>query len=615
MIIYLLICIIMHANGFVCVHDDTRLLKSIHHDAFYDIRILRQWYECECNGCFYDAYKRSDRNAIACGSMQLHRGVSIGMQQNLNMCEPNLSHVSAYNKEQSSLTTTTITKITSDSSSNMMSSHTTIIGRIPLMRLHTISCYCMQETVCQTQEIKTMNNDKKKALDWPDNIPTVCNRELELRVLADLLQNPECWDLAMTLHLTEDIFTDQLLARLFRLMKQIKAKGEALDMIHFFEAIRAEHNDDLQARFIDVLKQIDAPSLFYKDILVLQEKTIRRAIILACTESLKRAQDQSLSVDETLESMRRELDRISDTSVDNSYDTLSDVITSYIEKLRLIKAGEAPRGILTGYPGLDKILNGFEEEDLVILAARPSVGKSAFALNICLNLIFGGHKVAFFSLEMSNDQQGTRSLSYLSGVNGGCLRDQSDLGEKWQLLEAVRDKPELENMYLDDTPALSIDEFAAKARNLVKRHGVQLIVVDYLQLMTVNPRLPVREQEVAAISRALKATAKALKIPIIALSQLSRDVMKRSGGLGRPQLSDLRESGAIEQDADTVIFIHRPEFTSLSEDPADKNKAWIIVAKQRNGELGDVEFTVDTGTMRFIEKEEDIPPQFEYNSY
>ena len=614
MVISLLISIIMHAFGFVCVHDETHPLNdSIHHDAFYGIRILWHRSECECSGCLYDVYEWSDCNAIVCGSIQLHGGAFFGMHRYGDMCEPNRSHVSAYNREQSSLTTTIISIIKIDSSSKNRCSHATAFGRIQSMRLHGIACNCTQNNSLSTKTTRAMNNvKKKKTADWPDNIPNISNRELELRVLADLLQHTECWDMAMSQNITEDLFCDQVNARLYHLMARLKTEGESLDLIHFSEAVRAEDSEDLQARFMDVLRQMDAPSLFRKDVFVLMEKSIRRAIILACTDSLNHAQDQSMSVDETLETLRRDLDRISDSSVDKSYETLSTVIKSNIEKLRLYKAGVIPMGVPTGYRGLDTILNGFEPDDLVILAARPSVGKSAFALNICLNLILGGHKVAFFSLEMSNAQQGTRSLSYLSGVNGGCLRDQADLGEKWKLLEEVRDNPVLDNMFLDDTPALSTDAFAAKARDLVKHHGVQLIVVDYLQLMTVNPRLAVREQEVAAISRALKATAKALKIPIIALSQLSRNAVK---SYGKPQLSDLRESGAIEQDADTVIFIHRPDFIGLSEDPADKNKAWIIIAKHRKGTLGEVEFTVNTDIMRFVEKLEDLPPTIEYNPF
>ena len=240
------------------------------------------------------------------------------------------------------------------------------------------------------------------------------------------------------------------------------------------------------------------------------------------------------------------------------------------------------------------------------------MGKTAFALNIARNAAVDHNMpVAVFSLEMSADQLGKRLITTESGLSGEKIRGGVKLEPfEWEQLEYTLKRLAKAPLYIDDTPGIPIMEFRAKAKRLAKQKNVRLIVVDYLQLMQGPVELRgLREQEVAAISRTLKATAKELNIPIIALSQLSRDVVKRTGGLGKPQLSDLRESGSIEQDADMVIFIHRPEFTGMSEDPADKEKAWIVIAKHRNGEVCDIEMKYKSGQVKFVEPDQSLDIQ------
>lgn len=460
----------------------------------------------------------------------------------------------------------------------------------------------------------SMKKNDNNYVDWAA-VPMMNNPEMEMRILADLLNSPYCWGQAVELRVSEDLFSDPLNATIYRVMRRTREEVAPLDGMHVFEALKGLNSTDVMTRFNDVLTQVDIPAHFDLDVARLRDMATRRIIIQICSDLQNKAQDFSLPANETLEVMLREVEKITASAGTRSYETLLDVIQRTIEAIKRTKSGEGSIGLLLGFPALDNLLLGLQPEEMVILAARPSMGKSAFALNIALNVALAGKKVAFFTLEMSNEEQGKRSISNLSGVDGNSLRDQSDLADRWKPIEALRDREELNNFFLKETPAITVSEFSATARQLVKKEGVQLIVIDYLQLMTVIPRMAVREQEVAFISRTIKATAKTLKIPIIALSQLSRDVVKRTGGLGKPQLSDLRESGSLEQDADTVIFIHRPDFIGMSENPEDRNKATVIVAKRRNGMLGEVEFIADTHTMRFVEKQEDLPPTIEYCSY
>ncbi len=263
-------------------------------------------------------------------------------------------------------------------------------------------------------------------------------------------------------------------------------------------------------------------------------------------------------------------------------------------------------GVPSGFVSVDRITNGWQNSDLIIMAARPSAGKTAFALNIARNAAVDRHTpVAFFSLEMNCAQLAKRLLVTETGLSADKIKGAIKLEDyEWEQLEYRIKDLSAAPLYIDDTPSLPIMEFRTKAKNLAKNKGVGLIVVDYLQLMQApeNYKGGLREQEVAYISRTLKATAKELNIPIIALSQLSRSSVQRQGGSGKPMLSDLRESGSIEQDADMVIFIHRPDYLGLSDNPEDKGKAQIIIAKHRNGEVGEIDMIFKGDQVRFVEE-------------
>jgi replicative DNA helicase len=249
--------------------------------------------------------------------------------------------------------------------------------------------------------------------------------------------------------------------------------------------------------------------------------------------------------------------------------------------------------------------NGWQESDLIIIAARPGMGKTAFTLSLANNAAAAGRGVAIFSLEMNDDQLVQRLISMTSMIQSSKLRDGNLDKEEFKLLHDAVEKLSEMPIYIDDTPAINIFELRAKCRRLKQNHDIGLVVIDYLQLMSAGDKTKRgnREQEISSISRALKGMAKELKVPVIALSQLSRAVETR-GGDKRPQLSDLRESGAIEQDADIVTFIYRPEYYDLSDDmDMPDNMAEIIIAKHRNGSLGTVNLRFLKEYVKFVSDE------------
>jgi replicative DNA helicase len=274
-------------------------------------------------------------------------------------------------------------------------------------------------------------------------------------------------------------------------------------------------------------------------------------------------------------------------------------------------------GVPSGFASLDSYTMGWQKSDLIIIGARPSVGKTAFALNLARNAAVDHHMpVAFFSLEMSSLQLAKRLMTSESGLPADKIKGGTKLESfEWEQLESRLKNLIKAPLYIDDTPSIPIMEFRAKAKNWVKNKGVSLIMVDYLQLMQGPAELRgMREQEVAAISRTLKGTAKELNVPIIALSQLSRNAVQRQGSNSQPQLSDLRESGSIEQDADMVLFIHRPDYLGLapSDDASnlDIGKTFVIIAKNRNGATGEIKMVFKPDQVKFMEENDTLMSDF-----
>ncbi len=320
---------------------------------------------------------------------------------------------------------------------------------------------------------------------------------------------------------------------------------------------------------------------------IVRDKSLLRKLIQASAEIAGRCyEDSGGDVDDILADAESSIFEISQQKLKKSFHPIRGVLTSSIKKIEsLFERKEMVTGIPSGFDDLDKLTAGFQPSDLIIIAGRPSMGKTAFALNIVQHAaITGGVPVAFFSLEMSREQLALRMLCSEARIDAQRVRTGFLSEEDWPRITAAAGMLAEAKIFIDDTPALPILEMRAKARRLQAEQGLGLVVVDYLQLMRGRHNVERREQEISEISRSLKAMAKELNVPVIALSQLNRKVEDRPNK--RPQMSDLRESGAIEQDADVIMFIYRDEVYNKAEDNPNKGKAEIIVGKQRNGPTG-----------------------------
>lgn len=337
---------------------------------------------------------------------------------------------------------------------------------------------------------------------------------------------------------------------------------------------------------------------------VLLQKFIQRELITISYDIQKKAFDDSLPVDDLVDSAEQSIFNLAERNMRSETETIKSIINQAIAEIEENqKREDSLSGVPSGYTGIDKVTYGWQKADLIILAARPSVGKTAFVLTMARNMAVDYNvPVAFFSLEMPATHLVKRLMVSETGLSTDKIRGAKKMTpDEWTQLNQGLNNLSQSPLWIDDTPSLSIYEFRSKARRLVEKNNVRLIIVDYLQLMAGPPELRgMREQEVASISRSLKAIAKELKVPIIALSQLSRAVETR-GGNKRPQLSDLRESGAIEQDADIVMFIHRPEYVGVQDEASFPGETDVIIAKHRNGEVCDVKMRFLASEVRFVD--------------
>ena len=352
---------------------------------------------------------------------------------------------------------------------------------------------------------------------------------------------------------------------------------------------------------------------------VIQEKYILRRLIEISSQVIEKSYDDTADVFDLLDYSESKLFEITEGGIKRSYSEAKDLVTEAIDKIKAQSTKEGMSGLSSGFTEIDKITSGWQESDLIILAARPGMGKTAFILSMAKNMTVDKNiPVAVFSLEMSSVQLITRMISGETGISGEKLRKAKLADHEWKQLYTKVKGLENAPLYIDDTPALSIFDLRAKARRLVSQHGVKMILIDYLQLMTAGGKANGnREQEISMISRSLKAIAKELSIPVIALSQLSRSVETR-GGSKRPLLSDLRESGAIEQDADIVSFIYRPEYYKLEywddESEPCAGQAEFIIAKHRNGALENVRLRFINEQAKFTDLETSYGSDFEIQS-
>jgi replicative DNA helicase len=334
---------------------------------------------------------------------------------------------------------------------------------------------------------------------------------------------------------------------------------------------------------------------------VVREKALLRAIIRSCTDIVSKVYEMPEDAEEMVDYAERLIFEISEKRTNANFYQMKDVVKNTFKMIETMYDKKAViTGVPSGFKDLDELTSGFQPGDLIIIGGRPGMGKTAFSLNIAQHVgIEMGEPVAFFSLEMSKEQVAMRLLSSLAMVNSVALRKGFITKKDWEKLTDAAVRLSEAPIYIDDSSQISVLEIRAKARRLKMEKGrLSLIIIDYLQLMRGRTSYDIREQEIAEISRSLKAMAKELKVPVIALSQLNRSVEKTSDR--KPTLANLRESGAIEQDADVIIFLYRDEVYN-KKNPANKGKAEVIVAKQRNGPTDTVYLTFLSDYTRFLD--------------
>jgi len=435
--------------------------------------------------------------------------------------------------------------------------------------------------------------------------------EAEYSVLGTMIVQPSYCFRGVELLNPEDFFKEEH-KNLFRFIRDLIAEGytEAqLNEISFKDELEKrgllEKVGGEEYLLLLIEYALESYEKFESSCQIVKDKFLLRRVV-DVGKKINDLVEETPDPDYLIEVLEKEVFSLSEDRVTNSLIHVGEIvpeIVSHIEELASRR--EMVTGLPTGFLQLDQMTSGFQPSDLIIIAARPSMGKTAFALSIAYNVaVKEGKTVAFFSLEMSKEQLIIRLMAQdseipLHRIRNGFLKPQ----EVDRLLKSA-DRISQAPLYIDDTPGISILEMRAKARRLVTERGLDLVIVDYLQLMRGIKRTESRQQEVSEISRSLKGLAKELKTPVLALSQLSRQVEHRADK--RPQLSDLRESGSLEQDADVVLFIHRPEVYKKNPDPEEQGVAEIIIAKQRNGPTGTVKLAFIKELTRFENKEREV---------
>ncbi len=441
-------------------------------------------------------------------------------------------------------------------------------------------------------------------------------KELEEAILGAIMLEKSVFDTVVEI-LKPECFYLEANQRIFRSMQSLASKSMPIDLLTVVEELKIKGDLEVVGGpyYVSRLTNsvVSSANIESHARIVLQ-KFIQRELIRISGEIIGDAYEDSTDVFDLLDDAESKLFEITNNHLRKNFDDIETVLMKTIQRIEDMRNREEDiTGVPTGFPSLDKITYGWQATDLIILAARPSVGKTAFALNLARSAAMNPSKptsVAFFSLEMSSAQLVQRILSaeseiWLEKIARGKLEEH----EMKQLYKRGIDKLSKAPIFIDDSAALNIFELRAKCRRLKNKHNVGLIIIDYLQLMSgQTDRNSNREQEISKISRDLKGLAKELQVPIIALSQLSREVEKRKEGNKMPQLSDLRESGAIEQDADMVMFLYRPEYydiTSNEMGESNKGETHVRIAKHRNGSLETIKLRALLHIQKFVEDDSD----------
>jgi replicative DNA helicase len=422
--------------------------------------------------------------------------------------------------------------------------------------------------------------------------------DLEEAVLGAMMIDKKGVDEVIDI-LSPEAFYKEAHQHIFETIVQLFSETQPIDLLTVSAQLRKNAKLELAGGdiyLIQLTQKITSSAHIEFHARIILQKFIQRSLIKISSEIIEDSYDETTDVFDLLDKAESKLYEVTQGNIKRSSETAQSLVIQARKRIEEIAVKEGLSGVATGFHDLDKVTSGWQPSDLIIIAARPGMGKTAFVLSMARNIaIEFGHAVALFSLEMSSVQLITRLISSETGLSSEKLRTGKLEKFEWEQLSVKVKDLEKAPLHIDDTPSLSIFDLRAKARRLVSQYNVKIIIVDYLQLMTAGGNGKGggnREQEISTISRNLKALAKELNVPVIALSQLSRAVETR-GTSKRPLLSDLRESGAIEQDADIVSFIYRPEYYKIDEwddesHSPTQGQGEFIIAKHRNGSLENV---------------------------
>ncbi len=478
--------------------------------------------------------------------------------------------------------------------------------------------------------METNNKNSRRKAPSNNFIPTVNEYgklppqavELEEDVLGAIMLEKDAYSIVSDI-LRPECFYKETHVKIFTAVVDLAIKQEPIDMHTVTEQLRKNGQlDEVGGAYYITMLTAKVASAAHIEFhaRIIAQKYLARELIRVSSEIQSKAFDERTDVDDLMQEAEGMLFKVSQQNVKKDVVQINPIIDEAIKRIQAAaNRPEGLSGVQTGFHVLDKVTSGWQRSDLIIIAARPAMGKTAFVLSMTKNIAVDYNTpVAMFSLEMSNVQLVNRLLMNVCEIEGEKIKNGQLAPYEWEQLDYRLKKLIDAPIYLDDTPSLSVFELRTKARRLVKEHNVKILLIDYLQLMNASGmNFGSREQEVSMISRSLKGLAKELDIPIIALSQLNRSVEGRAGNEGkRPQLSDLRESGAIEQDADMVCFIHRPEYYKITEDPQGNSLlgiAEIIIAKHRNGATSDVQLRFKGQYAKFMNRDDE--EQDEYKGF
>lgn len=429
------------------------------------------------------------------------------------------------------------------------------------------------------------------------------NIDAERSVLGSILLDREAIMTASEIVLPEDFYVKQHEV-LFQAMLELNSEGKPIDLITLQSRLK-EKDLPPEMSGLEYIREIvdsvpTSANIKYYATIVAEQATLRK--LIKVTEDVENScYVQKEPMDAILDKTEKEIFKVVQKRNAGDFVPISVVVNNALDKISTAARNKgAVTGVPTGFIDLDYMTAGMQPSDLVIIAARPAMGKTAFALNIAANVAFKQRKpVAIFSLEMSKEQLINRMFSLQSGVDAQKLRVGNLEEADWEnLIEAATDIGQ-SNLIIDDTPSISVQTLRSKCRKFKLEHGLSMIIIDYLQLMSSSSRSESRQQEISEISRSLKEVARELNVPVLALSQLSRSVEKRDDK--RPMMSDLRESGGIEQDADVIMFIYRDDY--YNHDTEKKGISEIIIGKQRHGSVGTVELGWKAELTKFVNLE------------